>query len=184
MKSVRSILFASAVAVSTIAIAAPPADKTDAKAPTDIATATRGAERVAGFFDVYRDTAKGRVLLGMRELDTPFLLITSLPWGLGSNDVGLDRGQSGESHLVEFRRAGSRLLLVEDNTKFRASSSNADEARSVREAFVGSVTCALPLVSRSTSQVSIVPKRARPAAAPLRASGTFFRIHSTFVAEK
>src|SRR5262245_66318347 len=107
MKPVRSIVFAFAVAVSTVAIAAPPADKGDAKGSADIATASKGAERVAGFFDVYRDTAKGRVLLGVRELDKPFLLVTSLPWGLGSNDVGLDRGQRGDSHLVEFRRVGT-----------------------------------------------------------------------------
>ena len=139
MKPVHSIALALAVAVSTAAAATPPADKGDAKAPADIATATRGAEHVAGFFDVYRDAAKGRVLLGVHALDTPFLLVTSLPWGLGSNDVGLDRGQSGDSHLVEFRRVGPRLLLVEDNTKFRAVSSNADEALSVRQAFAESV---------------------------------------------
>lgn len=140
------ILFAIALASGT-AVAAPPAPaKSDAKAPADIATATRGSERIAGFFDVYRDGAKGRVLLGVRELGKPFLLVTSLPWGLGSNDVGLDRGQSGESHLVEFRRAGPRVLLVEDNTKFRAVSSNPDEAQSVREAFAESVLWAGDIV--------------------------------------
>lgn len=125
------------VAISP-AVAATSGDE-QAKAPVDIATATRGTEHVTGFLEVYRDAAKGRVLLGVRELDTPFLLVSSLPWGLGSNDVGLDRGQSGGSQLVEFRRAGTRLLLVEDNTKFRAISPNADEARSVREAFAESV---------------------------------------------
>jgi hypothetical protein len=118
-----------------------------AKAPVDIATATRGSEHVAGFVQVYRDTAMGRVLLGVRELDTPFLLVSSLPWGLGSNDVGLDRGQSGASQLVEFRRAGRRLLLVEDNTKFRAASPNADESRSVREAFAESVLWAGDIIA-------------------------------------
>jgi hypothetical protein len=157
MKPVRSIVFAFAAAISTAAIAAPPADKGDAKGPADLATATRGTERIAGFFDVYRDSAKGRVLLGMHALDTPFLLITSLPWGLGSNDVGLDRGQSGESHLVEFRRVGPRVLLVEDNTKFRAVSSNPDEAQSVREAFAESVWWSGDIVGeRSGANAEIV----------------------------
>lgn len=119
----------------------------EAKAIVDIATATRGTEHVTGFLEVYRDAAKGRVLLGVRELDTPFLLVSSLPWGLGSNDVGLDRGQSGGSQLVEFRRAGTRLLLVEDNTKFRAVSPNADESRSVREAFAESVLWAGDIIA-------------------------------------
>ena len=140
------IVFAIAVAVSTAAAAAPPADKARRKRRRISRPQRAAAEHVAGFFDVYRDIAKGRVLLGVHALDTPFLLVTSLPWGLGSNDVGLDRGQSGESHLVEFRRAGPRLLLVEDNTKFRAVSSNADEALSVRQAFAESVLWAGDIV--------------------------------------
>lgn len=122
----------------------------DAKSPTDIATATRGSERIAGFFDVYRDAGKGRILLAVHEFESPFLLITSLPWGLGSNDIGLDRGQSSGSHLVEFRRAGSRVLLVEDNTRFRAVSSNPDEALSVRQAFPESVLWAGDIVGENS----------------------------------
>jgi hypothetical protein len=65
--------------------------------------------------------------------------MSTLPWALGSNDVGLDRGQSSESHLVEWRRIGPRVLLVEDNTKFRAVSNNPDEALGVRQAVAESV---------------------------------------------
>jgi hypothetical protein len=101
----------------------------------------------AGFMDVYRDEAKGHVLLGVRMFDQPFLLMSTLPWALGSNDVGLDRGQSSESHLVEWRRVGPRVLLVEDNTKFRAVSSNPDEALSVRQAFAESVLWAGDIIA-------------------------------------
>lgn len=135
-----------ALFAATLQAADAPAAKSAAKAPADFAAATRGLQRVEGFFDVYRDTEKGRVLLGVRSLETPFLMVASLPWGLGSNDVGLDRGQSGDSHLVEFRRVGSRVLLVENNTKFRAVSSNADEALSVRQAFAESVLWAGEIV--------------------------------------
>ncbi|GAA0724237.1 zinc-dependent metalloprotease [Dokdonella soli] len=145
-RMVCAVLTAS-FAVTTATAADAVAAKAEAKAPLDVAAATRGMEHAAGFFDVYRDTAKGRVLLGVRKLDTPLLLVTSLPWALGSNDVGLDRGQSGESHLVEFRRVGARLLLVEDNTKFRAVSPNPDEALSVRQAFAESVLWAADIVA-------------------------------------
>jgi hypothetical protein len=74
-------------------------------------------------------------------------MISSLPWALGSNEVGLDRGQSSQAHLVEFRRIGARVLLVEDNTRFRAVSNSADEALSVREAFAESVLWAGDIVS-------------------------------------
>ena len=124
-------------------------------APADIATATRGSERVDGFFDIYRDSTKGRVLLGVHQFDQPFLLISSLPWGVGSNDIGLDRGQSGESHLVEFRRVGPRVLLVEDNTRFRAVSSNPDETLSVRQAFAESVLWAGDIIGEGSNGVII-----------------------------
>jgi len=119
--------------------AAEPSPTVDRKAVADVSGATQGMQHIAGFFDVYCDDAKGRVLLGVHAFAQPFLMMSSLPWGLGSNDVGLDRGQSSDSHLVEFRRVGARVLLVEDNTKFRALSNNADEALSVRQAFAESV---------------------------------------------
>jgi hypothetical protein len=104
-----------------------------------IAEVTKGLTEVSGFMDVYRDPDKGRVLLGVKALDAPFILFSSLPWGLGSNDVGLDRGQLGRTRLVEFRRAGPKLLLVERNTRFVAETPDALERLSVQQAFAESV---------------------------------------------
>lgn len=149
-------VLAASCAIAGAARAAPTANA-EAMATPDIAAATRGSQRSAGFFDVYRDDAKGRVLLGVRDLDTPFLLISSLPWGLGSNDVGLDRGQGSDAQLVEFRRVGTRVLLVEDNTRFRAVSSNPDEALSVRQAFAESVLWAGDIIAeRRGAQAEIL----------------------------
>lgn len=117
----------------------------------DLVAATRGSEHVPGFLDVWRDRVGGRVLLGVHELDAPLLLVTSLPWGLGSNDLGLDRGQGSDARLVEFRRAGRRLLLVEKNTRFRAASANADEALSVAQAFPESVLWAGEIIAQPTA---------------------------------
>ncbi len=97
------------------------------------------ASRLPGFVDVWSDADKGRIVIGIREWRQPFLLVTSLPYGLGSNDVGLDRGQAGNVRMVEFRRVGPRVLLVERNTRFIASSSNAHERASVEQAFAESV---------------------------------------------
>ncbi|MEP7045009.1 MAG: DUF5117 domain-containing protein, partial [Dokdonella sp.] len=145
--AILAAMCATALATAAPAPAAGADTKAESKPPLDIAGATRSMQHVAGFFDVYRDAAKGRVLLGVHAFDAPFLLVSSLPWALGSNDIGLDRGQSGESHLVEFRRVGSRVLLVEDNTKFRAVSSNPDEALSVRQAFAESVLWAGDIIA-------------------------------------
>lgn len=92
-----------------------------------------------GFLDVYRDNESGRVLIGVHELDTPFLLVSSLPGGLGSNDVGLDRGQTGAQYIARFRRVGARLLLIADNTRYVARSTDAAESAAATDAFAPAV---------------------------------------------
>jgi len=111
----------------------------------------QGLQRQSGLFDLYRDPGKGRLLLGISAFDKPFLLVTSLPYGLGSNDVGLDRGQQGDVRMVEFRRSGNRVLLVQLNTRFGATASNALERASVREAFAESVLWAGDVVVESAA---------------------------------
>lgn len=127
-----------------IAMFALAASQADAKDPPHPLCGTQ-VER--GFVDVYRDLDGGRVLIGVHALDTPFLLVTSLPGALGSNDVGLDRGQVGRQQVVRFRRVGQRLLLIADNTRFVADSKDEDERRAVTDAFAPSVLWAGPIVS-------------------------------------
>jgi hypothetical protein len=62
-----------------------------------------------------------------------------LPQGVGSNDIGLDRGQLGDTRLVKFERYGNKVLLKQLNTQYRASSSNLAEQASIDEAFADSV---------------------------------------------
>ena len=73
------------------------------------------------------------------KLDTEFLYVNSLQAGVGSNDIGLDRGQLGDERIVKFVRSGPKLLLVQPNYKFRAISDNEDERLAVKEAFAQSV---------------------------------------------
>jgi len=134
-------LFALVLPLATLAAEAPK--------PATFEDTVRGAQSLPGFLHVYADAAQGRVLLGVSELDTPFLLVTSLPWGLGSNDVGLDRGQPGGVHEVEFRRIGKRVLLVERNTRFVASSDKPMERLGVQEAFAESVLWAGDVIASS-----------------------------------
>lgn len=96
-------------------------------------------ERIAGFIDQYWDADSGRLLLDVGELDRPFIYQSSLSRGVGSNDLGLDRGQLGKTRIVRFVRSGPKVLLVEDNLAFRADSDNKDEAQAVEESFAQSV---------------------------------------------
>lgn len=125
-----------------IALTAAPLQARDKDATDPLA----GTTLEAGFVDVHRDVDGGRVIIGVKELDVPFLLVTSLPGGLGSNDIGLDRGQVGKQYLARFKRVGKRLLLVADNTRFVANSTDADERQAATDAFAPSVLWAGPII--------------------------------------
>src|SRR5262249_30155394 len=73
------------------------------------------------------------------KFDQDFLLVPSLPYGLGSNDVGLDRGKLGEERVVHFTRVGPQVLLVQPNMDYRSSSNNAAEPVAVEQSFAESV---------------------------------------------
>src|SRR2546422_10676248 len=97
-----------------------------AKTPT-IADKVAGMEKFPGYFPFYWDAKAGKMWLEIDKWNTEFLYVESLPAGIGSNDIGLDRGQLGASSIVRFDRSGPRILLIAPNYGFRASSNNPDE---------------------------------------------------------
>jgi len=96
-------------------------------------------ERVDGFVDLYWDADTGRILLDVERFNEPFIYQSSLSRGIGSNDLGLDRGQLGSTRVVRFVRSGPKVLLVEDNLAYRAVSDNAEERQAIEESFARSV---------------------------------------------
>ena len=80
-----------------------------------------------GFFNFYWDEKQGKIWLEITKLDTELLYLNSLPAGIGSNDIGLDRGQLGRERVVKFTRSGDKILLTHLNYNFRAVSDNPDE---------------------------------------------------------
>ena len=63
-----------------------------------------GMEKFPGFFAFYWDAKAGKIWLEIDKWNTEFLYVESLPAGIGSNDIGLDRGQLGSSAIVRRRR--------------------------------------------------------------------------------
>ncbi len=102
-----------------------------------------------GFIDLYHDTGAGRIYLRIAELDTAFLYQSSMARGVGSNDLGLDRGQLGNAHVVEFQRHGDKLLLVAENLDYRAQSDSADERDAVAASFARSVLWGFAIAGES-----------------------------------
>ncbi len=92
-----------------------------------------------GFFDFYYDIKSDKIYLEVENLNSDFLYISSLATGIGSNDIGLDRGQLGSERLVSFQKSGNKLLLIQPNLSFRAITKNKAEENSIKEAFAKSV---------------------------------------------
>lgn len=105
----------------------------------DEPTALADYQAFEGFIDTWWDEATGRMLVRVEDLDAPFIYQSSLPRGVGSNDLGLDRGQLGWTRIVRFLRSGPKVLLVEDNLQYRARSNNNDERQAIAESFARSV---------------------------------------------
>src|SRR5688572_15412132 len=74
-------------------------------APPSIDDRTSGMKKLDGYFPLYWDERTGSLFLEIPRLDTEFLMNTGLSAGLGSNDIGLDRGTGrGGGRIVYFNR--------------------------------------------------------------------------------
>jgi hypothetical protein len=104
-----------------------------------IAEKTKNMELRKGFYDFYWDNANGKIYLVIDKLNMPFLYVNSLPAGLGSNDIGLDRGQLGDSRIVYFNRVGKKLFLTQPNLDYRAVTNDTREQKAVEQSFAQSI---------------------------------------------
>jgi len=120
-----------------------------------IAEKTNNLQKLDGFVPEYWDRVEGTLWLELPVLDSEMLYVTSLSAGLGSNDIGLDRGQLGGQHIVLFHRIGKKILMVEPNYGFRALSPNPDERRAVEEAFAKSVLWGFEVAAETDGRVLV-----------------------------
>ncbi len=116
---------------------------------------TEGMTQMEGFFNLYWDNANGLLFWEISELDTEFLYQISMGSGLGSNPVGIDRGQLRGTHVLAAKRIGPRILLMEPNYGFVAQSENLSEAQAVRDAFAPSVHWGFEMVAETGERVLV-----------------------------
>ncbi len=100
---------------------------------------TKSITKFEGYFTFYYDESSDKIFLEVENLDQEFLYVNSLSEGIGSNDIGLDRGQLGNTRIVKFTKAGNKLLLIQPNQDYRAITDNIEEKKSVQQAFAKSV---------------------------------------------
>ena len=108
-----------------------------------------------GFFDLYWDRQKGQLLLRIDSMGDEFIYQSSLARGVGSNDLGLDRGQLGATRLVEFYRSGPKILMIQKNLAYRAGSGQVAEKAAVDSSFARSVVWGFELVAETGSSVLV-----------------------------
>ncbi|MGB5370990.1 MAG: zinc-dependent metalloprotease [Flavobacteriaceae bacterium] len=106
---------------------------------SQFAEKSKDYQKFEGLFNFYYDAKTDKIFMEVPELEKEFLYVYSLSSGIGSNDLGLDRGQLGNEQVVYFKRAGNKLLMVQPNLKYRALTDNEQERKSVEQAFAKSV---------------------------------------------
>ncbi|MBI1780492.1 MAG: zinc-dependent metalloprotease [Sphingobacteriales bacterium] len=112
--------------------------QTQAQPPSKIADKTKNFKRYDGYFTYWWDAANGKIWLQVDKFDKEFLYVNSLPAGIGSNDIGLDRGQIGASRIVYFNKVGKKVLMIQPNYDYRATSADTREQKAVKESFAAS----------------------------------------------
>ncbi len=112
-------------------------------------------QKFNGFFNFQHDAKEDKVYLEVSEINKEFLYVYSLSSGIGSNDIGLDRGQLGNEQVVYFKKAGGKLLLVQPNMTFRALTDNVLEKKSVEQAFAKSILFGFKIIEESKGKYII-----------------------------
>jgi len=133
----------------------PQAQGQGSSVPT-IESRTTGMQKLDGFFPLYWDSTAGHLYMEIARFNTEVMHIQGMGTGLGSNDIGVERGNLQGSEIVFFERQGPKVLLVEPNYNFRASSSrDSIEIKSVRESFARSVRWGFPVVAESPGRALV-----------------------------
>jgi hypothetical protein len=123
-------------------------------APPSIHTKTAGMKHFDGLLPLDWDARAGKLYLEIPHLNADgesqdVLYENSLPYGTGSNDLGLDRGQISDGRIVYFKRSGPKVLLVQRNMAFRTSSADPAEQLAVAQSFPESVLWGFTVAAES-----------------------------------
>jgi hypothetical protein len=116
---------------------------------------TAGMQKLDGYFPLYWDEHAGTLFLEIPRFDSDFLYSTGLAAGLGSNDIGLDRGQGGQGRVVSFQRVGPKVMMIQGNESFRSTSANPAERKSVEDSFAKSILWGFTVAGESDGHVLV-----------------------------
>jgi hypothetical protein len=116
---------------------------------------TKDMKKTEGFLNYYWEEPAGKIWLEIKKSDEEILYQQSLPAGLGSNDIGLDRGLLGETRVVKFSRIGRKVLMIEPNYSYRAITSDKNEKKAVEQSFAQSTIWGFTIEAETDSTVLV-----------------------------
>ncbi|MBV9611344.1 MAG: DUF5117 domain-containing protein, partial [Acidobacteriaceae bacterium] len=147
----KRLLFAFLSATLLLFARQPPPDAE----PQSFSSRIARLKKLDGLFPLYWDEHAGKMWLEIERFDQEFLYITALSAGVGSNELGLDRGELNQPLVVSFERAGPRVLLVESNYRFRATSADPAERRAELDSFARSALWGFSIAAEEGSRVLV-----------------------------
>lgn len=127
----------------------------NAAEPATFAERIMGLRKMDGFVPLYWDEKSGQVWLEIDRFNQEFLYVTAISAGVGSNDLGLDRGRANPPVVVQFERSGPRVLLVESNYKFRVLSADTSERRAEHDSFARSTLWGFEVTAEEDGRVLV-----------------------------
>src|SRR3954462_5339003 len=160
MKHIRLFFTVVCCAIATIASAQEPSsaankDKDQSETLPTIASKVGKLQKIDGYMPLYWQASAGKLFMEIGRFNEEILYPVSLPAGLGSNPVGLDRGQLGSSSVVSFERIGPKVLMTQPNYSYRAITSNEAEKRAVRDSFAQSVLWGFKVEAEENDRVLV-----------------------------
>ena len=114
-----------------------------------------GLQKIDGYMPLYWDAASGKLWLEISRFNQELLYQVSLPAGVGSNPIGLDRGQLGQERIVFFERVGPKVLMTQPNYRYRALTDNAAERKAVEDSFARSVLWGFKVEAEENGKVLV-----------------------------
>ncbi len=131
------------------------------QAPQTIAARTAGLTRADGYIPFYWDQARGRLLFEISRFDQDLLYFTASSKAIGSVELGVDRGSGGGSAVIRFRQSGPRVLVIQQNLRFRAPSGSAAAKQVMEDSYAASVLASLPVEAQEDGRVLVDATSAR-----------------------
>ena len=132
-----------------------------ASLPT-IADKTKGLTARPGLIASYVDARQGKAFLKLGAPDKAsgevgqFLYVESLVTGLGSNDLGIDRTQLGNTYVLDIKEIGGKILFQVPNLSFRADSGTDEEQKANADNFATSIIWAGSIVAADPDGSTLV----------------------------